>query len=120
MPPLSTAVSAGDYVILSGIPPVKNGQVIAPQDIALQAEYVLTKMDEVLAAFELSLKHLAYVQIYLQSMDDYETVNAVYERHMPQPYPARKVIITDFAVKGVRLEMNGIATGKTKECIFMP
>lgn len=120
MPPLSTAVSAGDYVFLSGIPPVENGQVIAPQDISLQAEYVLTKMDKVLATFELSLKHLAYVQIYLQSMDDYEKVNAVYEMYMPQPYPARKVITTDFAVKGVHLEMNGIATVKPKESKFMP
>lgn len=109
MLPLSAAVTAGGFVFISGIPPVDRGQVVAPDDAPAQAAFVLEQLARVLSQAGLGLANLAYVQLYLRDMADYDAVNAVYQRLMPRPYPARKVIVTAFAREHVCLEINGIA-----------
>ena len=61
----------------------------------------------------MSLKNLAYVQVFLRTMEDAERFNEAYVRRMPRPYPARKVITTDFSSRDVRVEISAIAYGRT-------
>lgn len=117
MLPLSTAVMVNGTVYLSGIPPLHSGNLFAPDDPAAQAECVIKRMKEALQAFGMGLEQLAYVQVYLRSIADFQAVNGVYEKLMPMPYPARKVIITDFVLEKARVEMSGIASLSPKNAI---
>ena len=115
MLPISSAVEAGDYVFLSGVPPIEEGRVVFPGDAARQTEFIFCRMKQILSSFELSLNHLVYVQVYLRNIQDSENINSVYERMMPRPYPARKLVTTDFTAEGVCLEINGIAYRKLEQ-----
>ena len=115
MLPISAVVEAGDYVFLSGIPPIEEGRVVFPGDAAKQTEFLIRRMKRILSLSELSLDHLVYVQVYLKRIQEAEIVNAVYERMMPRPYPARKLVTTDFSAEGVCLEINGIAYRNPKQ-----
>lgn len=117
MIPLSPAVAVGDMVYLSGIPPINEGMVVAPDNVTGQAEYILRQIDQMLFRFGMNLSCLVYVQIYLKRMEDYAAMNAVYERLMPAPYPARKVITTAFAREHVQIEINGVASGLPKSVL---
>ena len=117
MLPLSTAVAVNGFVFLSGIAPVDQGQVVAPDDAPAQAAFALRRMERVLAWKGMGLEDLTYVQLYLRTMADYDAVNEVYARMMPSPYPARKVIVTAFAREHVCMEINGIAVQGSKEYI---
>ena len=117
MLPLSTAVTVNGFMFLSGIAPMNQGQVVAPDDVSAQAIYALQLMEQILARKNMGLENLAYVQLYLRTMADYDAVNDVYERMMPRPYPARKVIVTASATEPVCLEFNGVAAQGPKECI---
>ena len=120
MLPLSTAVASGDLVFLSGVAPLQDGHPVAPDSIEQQTGFMIRRMAEILADFDLSLQNMVYVQIYLRSTEDYAAVNAVYERMMPAPYPARKVIFTTFAVDGMDVEINGIASKAPADFRMMP
>lgn len=109
MLPLSTAVSAGDFVFLSGVPPTDSSE----SGIDAQTRSAIRSMADILQRFGLELKDLVYVQLYLKDMRDFETVNRIYEEMMPGPYPARKVIQTEF-ISRTGVEINGIATGLAK------
>lgn len=110
MLPLSTAVMVNGTVFISGIPPLLSGKLFAPDDPAAQTECVMKRMKEALQAFGMGLEQLAYVQVFLRSIADYQVVNEVYEKLMPMPYPARKVIVTDFVLEQACVEMSGIAS----------
>jgi 2-iminobutanoate/2-iminopropanoate deaminase len=107
--PISEAVRCGEFLFLSGIPPMEAGKVVAPGDAAAQAECVIKRMESVLAQHGMNLGNLAYVQVFLRTMDDVERFNEAYARRMPRPYPARKVITTDFSSRDVRVEISAIA-----------
>lgn len=109
MLPLSTAVSAGDFVFLSGVPPME----LSESGIDGQTRSAIRRMADILQSCGLGLKDLVYVQLYLKDMRDFATVNRIYEEMMPSPYPARKVIQTEF-ISEACVEINGIATGLTK------
>ncbi len=88
MLPISSAVAAGDYVFLSGVPPIEEGRVVFPGDAARQTEFIFCRMKQILSSFELSLNHLVYVQVYLRNIQDSENINSVYERTI-LPVPSR-------------------------------
>lgn len=114
-PPIATAVRGGDYVFLSGIPPAENNAVVAKGDLTKQVDFVLEKMAAILAKEGLSLSNLVYVQVYLRSMVGMEELNQCYAEKMPKPYPARKVITTEFALDGVCVEISAIAYAGEKK-----
>ncbi len=107
--PISEAVRCGEFLFLSGIPPTEAGEVVAPGDVAAQAECVIKRMELVLAQHGMNLGNLAYVQVFLRTMDDAKRFNEAYARRMPRPYPARKVITTDFSSWDVCVEISAIA-----------
>jgi 2-iminobutanoate/2-iminopropanoate deaminase len=113
--PLSQSLRVGDLVFLSGIPPVENGNVHAPEDVAAQTQYILDRILDHLERFAMTLENLAYVQVYLRTMDDYPAMNKVYASRMVAPYPARKVILSAPPMEHVRVEISGIASVQPKQ-----
>ena len=111
--PISQAVLANNRLYVGGINPIVDGRVPATFDD--QVHIVLERVKDTLSYFGWQLDELVFVTAYLQSMQYYRRFNELYESFVTRPYPARKVLTTDFAVKGVLLEMTLIAEQGPKE-----
>jgi 2-iminobutanoate/2-iminopropanoate deaminase len=94
IPPSSTrssAIDAGDYVYISG----QTGQRpdgTVPADFAAQATQALDNIKTVVTAAGLGLQNIVYVKVYLQDVNDYDQLNAVFARYFPETPPARAVL----------------------------
>jgi 2-iminobutanoate/2-iminopropanoate deaminase len=74
-----------------------------------QTEQVLKNLSAVLEAEGMGLKHLVKTTVYLKNMADFPKFNAVYEKHMVAPFPARATIEVAALPKGALVEIEGIA-----------
>lgn len=108
--PLSDAVVAGDLIFLSGTPPLENDEVHAPEDVKAQTLFIMERIRTILKRYHLALENLAYVQVFLRSLDDYQAMNEAYESCFSAPYPARKVVVSQPPREHVRIEISGIAS----------
>jgi 2-iminobutanoate/2-iminopropanoate deaminase len=87
----SAGVDAGDYVYLSG----QGGQRpdgSVPGDFEGQASQALDNIKAIVVAAGLSMKHIVYVQVYLEDVNNYEKLNNVFARYFPDTPPARAVV----------------------------
>jgi len=84
------------------------GQVIEG-DVAAQTRRVLDNLGAVLAASGAGFADIAKTTIYLASMDDFATVNAVYGERFPVDPPARATVQVSRLPRDVRVEIDAIA-----------
>jgi len=109
--PYSQAMRAGDLVFVAGqlgIDPA-TGEFTA-DDAAGQAERVLANMAAILEAAGSGLDGLLKTTVFLVDIEDWASVNGVYERVVPQPYPARSAFAVKELPKGARVEIEAVAT----------
>ncbi len=114
--PANVAVLAGDTLYFGGVAPVDHsGQVVAKGDVMAQTDRIFDRMEAYLAKAGMTLDNLTFVTVYLPSLAFYAQMNDAYARRMPQPFPARKLIVTPLTLDGMVVEMSGIANraGKT-------
>ena len=78
--------------------------------VEAQAEQVMQNLQGVLEAAGISWRRVVKTTIYLTSMDDFAAVNAVYGRFLGDPHPARATVAVAGLPKGVRLEIEAIAS----------
>lgn len=108
--PYSPAIRSGNMLWLSGqIPLNPETQELVSDDVAEQMHQVLKNVKELLAAADATYDHILSVTLYLTNMDDFATVNAIYEQYMTKPYPARTTIMVAGLPKGSKVEMVAIA-----------
>ena len=108
--PYSQAVVAGEFVFTAGqiaLDPV-TGE-IAATDVAGQTERVLNNLAEVLEAAGSGLSQVVKTTVFLADMADFAAVNAIYERFMPDPPPARSTVQAAALPKGGLVEIEAIA-----------
>jgi 2-iminobutanoate/2-iminopropanoate deaminase len=108
--PYSHAVAVGPTVYLSGqigLDPA-TGQVTG-DTAAEQLRQAMHNMKAVLEAAGLSVSALTKCTLFLTSMDDYASCNAVYEELLEGWKPARSVVEVSRLPKGVLVEIEGIA-----------
>lgn len=108
--PYSQAIVAGGFVHCSGqigIDPA-SGELVS-DDVARQAERVLTNLAAVLEAAGSSLAHVVKCNVYLTDMGDFAAVNEVYARFFPEPPPARACVEVSRLPKDVQVEIDCIA-----------
>jgi enamine deaminase RidA (YjgF/YER057c/UK114 family) len=85
------AVDAGDYVYISG----QSAQRLdgsTPDNFADQARQALENVKAVVEASGLTLKNVAYVQIYLENVDNYPALIEVFSKYFPGMPPAGAVL----------------------------
>ena len=104
--PYSQAIRAGDTLYLSGqiaLDPVSMSLV--GESAAEQAEQVLLNLGAVLEAAGFAFNDLVQCTIFLVDLNDFEAVNEVYARFMPDPPPARATVEVSRLPKDVRVEI---------------
>ncbi len=87
----SSAIDAGDYVYISG----QGGQRpdgSTPGKFEDQASQALENIKTIVEAAGLRMKHIVYVQVYLEDVNNYEDLNRVFEKYFPATPPARAVL----------------------------
>jgi 2-iminobutanoate/2-iminopropanoate deaminase len=102
---------------------IANGFVFASGQIALnpatgelntgsveeQAHLVLTNLKAVIEASGSSMDKVVKCTVFLQDMNDYGAVNAIYGEYFNAPYPARAAIQVARLPKDVKVEIEAIA-----------
>jgi len=87
--PYSQAIVAQGFVFCSGMPGIDPVTGTVPDGIEAQTEQALKNLGAVLTAAGSSLANLVKTTIFYADVADFPALNAVYERFMPDPPPAR-------------------------------
>ena len=87
--PYSQAIVANGFVFCSGTAGIDPATGVAPDGIEEQTEQALRNLDAILTSAGASLATVVKTTIFYTNVDDFAAINAVYERFMPDPPPAR-------------------------------
>jgi 2-iminobutanoate/2-iminopropanoate deaminase len=108
--PYSQAIVANGFVFCSGTVGIDPATGSAPEGIEAQTEQALANLAAVLDAAGSSLDHLVKTTIFYADVDDFPALNAVYERYMPEPAPARSAPANVRLPRGLLVSIEAIAT----------
>jgi 2-iminobutanoate/2-iminopropanoate deaminase len=109
MGPYSQGIRADGLVFCSGqlgLDPV-SGDLL--DGVEAQADRALRNLAAVLDAAGCSWADVLKTTIFLANIGDFAAVNAVYERHMPDPPPARSTFAVGALPRGGLIEIEAIA-----------
>lgn len=108
--PYSQAIKAGNFLFVSGQIPInpENGQ-IEPEDIEIQTKRVMENLKAILSAAQMTFENVVKTNIYLNDLTHFDKVNAIYEKYVTKPYPARATIEVKNLPKGSLIEVDLIA-----------
>ena len=105
--PLVPGILVGDTLYLSGSTggdPV-SGQLV-PGGLEPEMKQIMTNVQTVLAAADMSLADVVAVTIYLADMADFARFNAIYTSYFPNgAYPTRSTVAVKELARGARLEI---------------
>jgi 2-iminobutanoate/2-iminopropanoate deaminase len=87
--PYSQAIVANGFVFCSGTAGIDPATGVAPDGIEEQTEQALRNIDAILTSAGASLATVVKTTIFYTNVDDFAAINAIYERFMPDPPPAR-------------------------------
>lgn len=104
--PYSQAIQAGDFIYVSGQIPVnpETGEMV--EGIEKQTEQVLKNLQAILTEANTDFSQVVKFTIYLESMDNFATVNEIYGNYLQQPYPARACVEVSRLPKDALVEMD--------------
>jgi 2-iminobutanoate/2-iminopropanoate deaminase len=108
--PYSQAIVAGGLVFTAGQigSDPATGELTA-DDVAGQAERALRNLAAILDAAGSGLDRIVKVTVFLADIGDWPTVNEVYARILPKPYPARSAFAVKDLPKGALVEIEAVA-----------
>ncbi len=108
--PYSHAVKSGSFVICSGqIPVDPSTGKLNGTEINSQTEQVFKNISAVLSSFGLGLNAVVKTTVYLKSMDDFATMNAVYAKAFGDHKPVRTTIAVKDLPLGALVEIECFA-----------
>ena len=108
--PYSQAIEANGFIFASGqiaLDP-KTGELMMGS-VEDQTRLVLNNMKAVLEAAGSSFDKVVKCSVFLQDMDDFSKMNAVYGEFFKPPYPARAAVQVARLPKDVKVEIEAIA-----------
>lgn len=107
--PYSQAIEANGFVFASGQIPVNPATGEIPEGVEAQAEQVMINMKNLLEAAGTSLENVVKTGVFIQNMDDFAAINAIYAKYFVNECPARACVEVAKLPKGVLIEMEAIA-----------
>jgi 2-iminobutanoate/2-iminopropanoate deaminase len=106
--PFSKLRSTNGLLFLSGELPIPDAGPI-PEDIALQTDLTLHRIDASLRDVGLSLASVVQVTVHLARAEEFAAFNAAYRKHFQSPYPTRTTVVAQLLLPGARIEITVIA-----------
>lgn len=109
--PYSQAIKVGDLVFISGCIPLdpKTMEVVSG-GIVPETEQALANLKAVVEASGSSVGQIVKTTVFLQSMNDFVTVNGIYSKFFGEHKPARSAVEVAKLPKGVLFEIEAIAS----------
>lgn len=105
--PLVPAILAGDTLYLSGSTggdPVSGSLV--PGGLEPEMRQIMSNVQTVLAAADMSLRDVVAVTVYLADMADFARYNEIYRGYFPDgAFPTRSTVAVKELARGARLEV---------------
>ena len=107
--PYSQAVVANGMVFTSGQIALTPEGVMLENDIVIQTQQVLKNLEAVLVEAGSSMGQVIKTTIFLDSMDDFVTVNELYEVAFGSHKPARATVAVKTLPKNALVEIDAVA-----------
>jgi 2-iminobutanoate/2-iminopropanoate deaminase len=107
--PYSQAIVAGGFVFCSGTVGIDPATGVPGDGIEAQTELALRNLGAILAEAGTSLAGLVKTTIFYTDVADFPAINAVYERFMPDPPPARSAPASVVLPRGLLISIEAIA-----------
>jgi 2-iminobutanoate/2-iminopropanoate deaminase len=108
--PYSQAITAGDFVFVSGQLAVRPGESeMVGNAIAEQTEQVMANLTAILAEAGSGLDRLVKTTVFLADLGDFQGMNEVYARHVGDRPPARSTVEVAALPSGALVEIEAIA-----------
>jgi 2-iminobutanoate/2-iminopropanoate deaminase len=108
--PYSPVVRAGDFLYVSGQPPIDPvTQAVVSGDVALETRRVLDNIKLLLEGCGSSMADVVKCNVYLVDGNDFAAMNAVYAEFFGAAKPARTTVAVAFALPGIKVEIDAIA-----------
>jgi reactive intermediate/imine deaminase len=106
---LSHATKVPGLIFLSGQTPVGSDGKVVEGGIQEHTAQCINNLGEVLKASGSSWEKVVKVNVYLKNMDDFKSMNEVYEKLLPTPKPSRTCIQAAKLPNDVDVEIEAIA-----------
>lgn len=110
--PYSQAVVANGMVFTSGQIALTPEGVMLENDVVIQTKQVLKNLQAVLEEAGASMQSVIKTTIFLDSMDDFVTVNEIYAEAFGSHKPARSTVAVKTLPKNALVEIDAIALVK--------
>ncbi len=108
--PYSQAIRIEELIFTAGqIGLIPATMEIIEGGIQAQTRQALTNLKSVLESADSGLNFIVKTTVFLQSMDDFAAMNAVYAEFFPENPPARSTVAVAALPKGALVEIEGIA-----------
>jgi 2-iminobutanoate/2-iminopropanoate deaminase len=108
--PYSQAIRIGDFVFVSGQLALKPGdKELSGGTIEEQTEQVFANLAAILAEAGTTLAKLVKTTVFLQNLDDFQAMNAVYAAHVGDRPPARSTVEVAKLPSNALVEIEAIA-----------
>ncbi len=109
--PYSQGVKVGSMYFFSGVIPLSaDGQSIIGSEIVEQTQQVIANCTALLSACGLTAHNVVKTTVFLQNMNDFAAMNAVYAEFFGDSKPARSTVEVSRLPKDVLVEIEMIAT----------
>lgn len=105
------AIRAGQFLFLSGQgPSAPDGELVDPS-FEQRVRQVFINLSEVAQAAGFSLGDAVKINVYLESMENFETMDRIYKEVVPLPYPTRTTV--SCGLGGIGIEIDAILWSAT-------
>ena len=109
--PYSAYRMVGNLVYCSGQIPLDpdSGEVVG-SDIKAQTTQALKNVGGILEELNLSYKNIIKTVVFLTDISEFAQMNEIYAEFFSEPYPARSAVAVKELPKGVKVEIEVIAS----------
>ena len=107
--PYSQAIAAGGFVFVSGQLGLKRGDSEISGGIEEQTEQVFANLKAILEEAGSGLDRLVKTTVYLQRLDEFQAMNAVYAKYVGEQPPARATVEVAKLPSGALVEIEAVA-----------
>lgn len=106
--PYSQGVDVGNMIFFSGQIPLNPLTGEMPEGIEAQTRQALDNVKGLLESQNLDFSNVVKTTVFLDNMNDFNTVNDIYAEYFIEPYPARSAVEVAKLPRGALIEVEVI------------